>query len=60
MVEVLWLHLGAVVPADSFIDLIDDDRHVIEALSEELQALCFHQLKLLTALSGHSGAGFKR
>lgn len=59
MLEALLLHLGAAVPAYSFIDLIDYDRHVFKALAEAVGALGFHLLKLLTAFPGCFGAGIE-
>lgn len=55
----LSLHLGAAVPAHSFIDLIDHDGHVFKALAEEVEALGFDVLELLAAFSGFFGAGIK-
>lgn len=57
--EVCLSHLGAVVPANSFIDLIDYDRHVLKTLTEEVQALGSDLLKLLITLPGCFSAGFK-
>ncbi len=59
MAEALLLHLGAAVPAYSFIDLIDDDRHMLKTLAEEVEALSFDLRKLLTAFSGCFGADIK-
>lgn len=56
MFEVLFHHLGAAVPAQSFIDLIDYDRHVSKAPAEAVHALGFDLLKLLAAFSGCPGA----
>lgn len=52
-------YLSAAVPANSLIDLIDYDGHMLEALAEEVEALGFDLLKLLTALPGYFGAGIK-
>jgi len=60
VVEVAPPHLGAVVPADSFIDLIDHDTHVFEAPVEEVQAPVFDLLELPAAFSGSLGAGIER
>lgn len=59
VISVWLLHLSTVVPANSFIDLINYDRHVLKALAEEVGAPGFDMLELLAALSGYSGAGFK-
>lgn len=59
VVEVLLLHLGATVPAHSFIDLIDYNRHMFKALVEEVKALGFHLLKLLIAFPCCFGAGIE-
>lgn len=59
VVQALSLHLGAAVPAYSFINLIDYDRHMFKALVEEVEALGFHLLKLLTAFPGCFGAGIE-
>ncbi len=53
------LHLGAAVPAYSFIDLVEYDGHMFKAAAEELEALRFDLLKLLNAYSGCSRAGIK-
>ena len=53
------LHLSTAVPANSFIDLINYDTHMLEALVEEVEALGFDLLELLVALFGYFGAGFK-
>lgn len=53
------IHLSTVVPAYFFIDLIDYDRHVLKAAAEEVEALSFDFLKLLSALFGFFGAGIE-
>lgn len=52
-------HLSTTVPAQTFIDLIDYHRNVLEALAEAVKALGFHLFKLLIALPHHFGAGIK-
>lgn len=59
VVEVLLLHLSTAVPANSFIDLINYDRHMLKALAEEVEALSFDLLKLLSAPFGSFRAGIK-
>lgn len=59
LVGTALLHLGAAVPAYSLIDLIYNDRHVLEALAEAVEALGLHSLELLTAFPGRSGAGIE-
>lgn len=56
---VVLLHLSAAVPAYSFIDLVNYNRHMIKALAEEAEALGFDLFKLLAALPGCFGAGIK-
>lgn len=53
------LHLGAAVPAYSFVDLINYDRHMFKTLAEEVEALGFDLRELLIAFSGCFGAGIK-
>ena len=59
VVKVLLSHLGAAVPAYSFIDLIDYNRHMFKALAEELEALVSDLLEVLVAFSGYSRADIK-
>lgn len=56
VLEVLSHHLGAAVPAQSFIDLINYNGHMFEAAAKEVHALGFDLLELLAAFSGCSGA----
>lgn len=48
------------VPAESFVDLIDDDRYVLETLAEQIKAFGLHLLKLLTACLSVMCAVLKR
>lgn len=48
------------VPAELFVDLIDDDRYVFETLAEQIKAFGLHLLKLLTAFLSVLCAGLKR
>lgn len=52
-------HLGTPVSAYPFVDLIDDEQHVLKALTEEVEPLSFDLLKLLVAPPGCPGAGVK-
>lgn len=53
-------HLSTFVSAEVFVDVVDGDGNVLEAMAEAMIAFGLHLLKLLIAFLSCACAGFER